>query len=202
MNSGIVSLEPLHEFVRLHPGPEALDGNSKIGRKYGQLAFDVTRSIETSPGVYLWGAYDQGGFWKNIYVGKAPSGKTPSGKTAKLKARILEELKDERCCLWHAVLTETQLMDARARYYGSRYEYEWLRSFRKAGATHIAWVSYPEVSNHAVQNIESDLIELLNPSGNLERRVTPPTVQQHTLAVVGHLRSQVHSERKRRYRIA
>jgi hypothetical protein len=181
------------------PGLRLLDGNSTVGRKYGELASDVTRSIEASPGVYLWGAYDQSGSWKNIYVGKAPSAKTSLSKTAKLRARILEELKDERCCLWRAVLTETELMDARARYYGSRYESHWLRSFRKAGATHVAWVSYPEVSNRDVHDIESDLIELLNPSGNLERPVPPPTVQQRTRAVVAQLRRMIHSERRHRY---
>ena len=155
----------------------------------------MTRSIEPSQGFYLWGAYDRsGGLWRNIYLGKAGF-----GKTTRLQARILEELRDERCLLWRTVLTETELMDACAQHYGSRYN--WLLPLRKAGATHIVWVADPGLSNRDVQNIESDLIELLNPSANVRRPVPPTSLQQHTHAVVGHFRRLIHSERNRRYRI-
>jgi len=75
----------------------------------------------------------------------------------------------------------------------------WRTSFLKAGATHIIWVTDPQFSNRDVQNIESDLIELLDPSANKKRPVPPTSLQQQTHTVVGHFRRLVHNERKRRY---
>jgi len=160
------------------------------------LVTQAAQAADRSQGFYLWGAYNHRGFWTNIYLGQAGF-----GKTAHLQERIRKELSSERCALWRLVLGEKELMGVRAQHHGSRFVRNWLRSFQKAGATYIIWVADPELSNRDVQNIESDLIELLNPSANFKRPVPPTSLQQHTHMVVGHFRRLIHSERERRYHI-
>jgi hypothetical protein len=82
-----------------------------------------------------------------------------------------------------------------------QYEQHWERSFRKAGTTHIVWVTDSDLSNAAVANIESDLIETLNPSANVKRPIPPVSLQRHTREVIGHFRRAIHGERGRSYRL-
>jgi len=122
-----------------------------------------------------------------------------------LHSRILEELKDQRCCLWRAVLTTDELLAAGAGHYASmwhKYQQDWERAFRKAGTTHIAWVADSALSNRAVANIESDLIETLNPSANVSRPVPPVSLQEHTHEVIRHFRREIHADRGRKYKLA
>jgi hypothetical protein len=199
MEAGIVSLQPLYVFVREHAAPAALNGRSAVGRQYFELAKALAEGIAPTQGFYLWGSYDAKGLWHNVYLGKAGF-----GKTAHLRARILEELKDERCCLWQVALTKEELMAAGARHYAPmwhQYEYHWKRAFRKAGTTHIVWVGDSELSNAAVPNIESDLIETLNPTGNVSRPIPPVSLQTHTREIIGHFRQAIHEARERKYRV-
>jgi hypothetical protein len=117
---GMISLRDIGAFVQEHKGDEdALNLKTPLGREYARLCDSLTSPIDDAPGFYLWGSYDQRKYWHSIYLGKAGF-----GKAAGLKRRICEELKDERCCLWLAVLPREELQAIREKFYPERPEYE------------------------------------------------------------------------------
>jgi len=76
------------------------------------------------------------------------------------------------------------------------------RALKKAGANHIVWVADPDLENSAVQNVESDLIETLNPRANVSRPVPPVALQKHTKEIIGAFRSLIHAHRNDRFVVA
>ena len=197
MKSGIVSLQPLYKFLRSNHGEADYDGRSPKGRRYAAAAATICQTIAPTQGFYLWGRYESNGLWRNIYLGKAGF-----GKTAHLRARILEELKDERACIWCAFVSVDTLEAAAARIYSKMwylYKSQMQRALKKSASTHIVWVSDPELGNAEVQNIESDLIETLSPRANVSRPVPPLTLQQHTKVVIAEFRALIHAQRQERF---
>jgi hypothetical protein len=197
--AGIVSLQRLHEFARRHATGGPLNGRSVVGREYGRLAGEITREIADEHGFYLWGAYDRRGFWQNLYLGKAGY-----GATAHLRARLVEELRDERAFLWYSLLTPSEINALGRQFYPrmwTSYSRGEERKRRKAGATHIVWVAAPALDNRQVLDVEADLIETLNPSANLRRPVPPHIFQPWTVRVVEAIRRLVHGHRGNRYEV-
>lgn len=194
MKSGILDLHPLIKYVDEGDRVgKSLCGYSSSGREYGTLANDLTVSIPEDPGFYLWGSYAKNRLWKNIYLGKAGY-----GRMTHLRARILEELKDERQFLWCPFLTDEALFAKGKECYPrmwETYKNHWKRAIAKAGASHIIWASAPEVENSQVLDIEKDLIETMNPSANLKRPVPPSSLQPVTKEVIGFFRYEIHKNR-------
>ena len=197
MHSGFVSLSPLYDLLRANPDPKGLERGSPARRNYGFAAQEICAEIASAQGFYLWGGYESNGLWQNIYLGKAGF-----AKTAHLRARILEELKDERVCIWRAFVSEETLTKAEMLNHPTmwhKYQHHMMRALKKTGATHIAWVADPGLENAAVNNIESDLIETLNPMGNISRPVPPVTLQEHTKVIIAEFRSLIHENRSQRF---
>ncbi len=193
MISGMISLRNLYDLIRSDASHEGLIAGSLARRCYGQLAAEECSKIAAEKGFYLWGRYDQNGLWRNIYLGKAGF-----GKTAMLRARIVEELKDERTCLWRAFVPVDLLLEtvkANHRSMWKKYQVHMERSLKKAGVTHIVWVSCQELSNEEVREVESDLIETLNPRANVSRPVPPTSLQKHTKRIVAQFRAVIHENR-------
>lgn len=111
MTSGTISLAALYSFARRN-GPQALDGRCSLGKDYFRNATGLVEQVDAAQGFYLWGRYDRNGRWHNIYLGKAGF-----GKTAHLRSRILEELKDERCCLWMEAMAKDAVLAVGAKCY-------------------------------------------------------------------------------------
>jgi len=200
MQSGFISLSPLYDFLRSNPDPKGLERGSPVRRGYGSIAKSICMDIAPVQGFYLWGRYKPNGLWQNIYLGKAGF-----GKTAHLRARILEELKDERVCIWRAFVSEETLTKAGMLNHPTmwhKYQYHMARSLKKTGTTHIAWVADPNLENAAVQNIESDLIETFNPGANISHPVPPLSLQRHTKKIIAEFRSLIHANRNIRFAIA
>jgi hypothetical protein len=63
------------------------------------------------------------------------------------------------------------------------------------------WAADPELPNAAVRNIESDLIETLNPRANLSRPVPPESLRTHTKDVIAEFRALIHAHRADRFTI-
>jgi hypothetical protein len=197
VESGIVSLRPLYEHVRTARSLEALDGRSAAARRYSQAVGLVVAAIPASQGFYLWGRYESNRLWRNIYLGKAGF-----GKTAQLRARIGEELRDERNFLYRCILTEEVLLTSHRAIYGDRYLSGWRRVMQKVGTSHIVWATDPLLSNDEVRTIESDLIETLNPMANMQRPIPPESLQQHTHDIVAAFRTAIHAARQDHYSIS
>ena len=75
------------------------------------------------------------------------------------------------------------------------YEKHMARALEKKDSTHIAWVADPDLSNAAVQDIESDLIETLDPQANISHPVPRTILQKHTKEIIGEFRSLIHGHR-------
>jgi hypothetical protein len=135
MNTGIISLHLLYEFLESNLHEVGFKVKSPTGRRYSAVAARVCETVAKAQGFYLWGRYNQNGLWRNIYLGKAGF-----GKTAHLRARLLEELKDESACLWRAFVSVAMLEEAGERNSSPRmwplYRTHMSRALRKAGATH------------------------------------------------------------------
>jgi hypothetical protein len=199
LNSGIVSLHPLYDYVKSNPDPKVLDIRSPVRRRYRSLAASICEQIQPVQGFYLWGRYEPNRLWRNIYLGKAGF-----GKTAHLRARILEELRDESACIWCSTFSEETLRKAGERNHPRmwhKYQFHMTLALKKVGATHIVWVAVPGLSNPDVRNIESDLIETFNPLANVSRPVPPVTLQERTKEIIGEFRSLIHGHRDTMYAI-
>ena len=195
---GMVSLDSLYKLCKARPHGIPHGRKQKIHPFWTEVD-SLVQDIELSAGFYLWGRYEPSGLWRNIYLGKAGF-----GKTANLRSRIREELKDERCFLWRVVLSEKRiLINGRGLYpiMWREYEKHWKRSLKKAMTTHINWVSVPDLGNRDVKRVESDLIEALNPSSNVQRVQPPQRLQKDTQKIFARLRCVIHSHRKSRYRL-
>jgi hypothetical protein len=81
------------------------------------------------------------------------------------------------------------------------YEKHMARALEKKDSTHIAWVADPDLENSAVQTIESDLIETLNPRANISHPVPRVILQKHTKEIIAGFRSLIHEHRCDRYAI-
>jgi hypothetical protein len=187
-SSGSVCLTLLHEFAKEHPDcyryprkPE----RRRVLREYSELCGNIIKKVPIERGVYLWVCYEKNRLWKNIYLGLAGYGKTTS-----LRARISEELRDEKSFAWAGVLGEEEI---RAIPDNGRKHRE--RAMLKQGATHIFWVTTPDLPIQAVHDLESDLIEALNPMANIKRPAPPHTVNNRTSRVFHRLRKLIHEER-------
>lgn len=199
LKSGMLSLQPLYEFLKSEHNQAGMHGRSYEGRRYGKEAVSICRNIAATQGFYLWGRYEPNGLWRNIYLGKAGF-----GRTAHLRARIQEELKDERACIWRAFVSIRTMEAAGERNYPRKwhhYKKHMHRALKKKGATHIVWVADPHLANSQVQNIESDLIETLSPSANMSRPVPPVIIQEHTKTIIGEFRALIHTHRPERFLI-
>ena len=137
------------------------------------------------------------GYWNSIYLGKAGY-----GKTTNLRARILEELKDERCSVWMAVFNKEKLHAIRDRIHSGRYEREWERGMKKAGTTHIVWVPKPGIAPENITLVEADLIESLYPTANRQRLTPPNTVQREAIQIFEGFRQAIHAGRSDRFNVS
>ena len=186
--SGVIRLGALydyaHENSECYLPPRSPDAKSRL-RVYANHCRALTNQIPEKRGVYLWGRYDKKGLWMNIYLGFAGE-----GKTACLRARINEELRDEKSCVWADVIDERKIKAIGGKGHKAR-----LRALRKAGATHIVWVATPGLENKDVHDVESDLIEALNPTANLSRPSPPYHLQMNSGKIFRMLRRIIHHNR-------
>lgn len=193
--NAFISLRCLYEFIRKRKDEHlhALNLETPLGGKYSALCDTLTAAIPELQGIYIWGAFDSKKYWKSLYLGKAGLGRSKK----LLRARIREELKDERCSLWRYVLSKGQLLEVGPRVHHpgqwDRYiKNAWLRSLRKGGATHIVWAPARGLDNRQVRNLEAELIEAFNPEANRQRPIPPNEVLVEASRIFMHLRHTIH----------
>jgi hypothetical protein len=195
MNSGIISLHRLLTYVSGDdPVGASLHGRSPAGRIYSKLIHKLTAPVSEDRGVYVWGRYKADGAWVNIYVGK-----TEKRETSSLRARLKEELSNERCVLWRSVLEEEQLFLLGKQFYPSmwvkQYSGEWRRFLLKAGASLIVWIAIPELVNEQIPSVEAGLIALLKPTANVVRPRPTAGLEPLIDEVVSHIYQRTREHR-------
>jgi hypothetical protein len=169
MISGSSDLRRIHEYILSIPDPPGnraspLDIANR--RQYRNLCNQLAATIPEIGGWYVWIGLDEGNL-KVIYIGQSRS-----GKNASLRKRISEELADELIALWATVHGEQHIVQELNSKYQGRYETQIMRSVRKQGATHIAWVGQEGVTQEQLNDVENALIERLNPPANRKRRAS------------------------------
>lgn len=196
LNCGTALLTELYDFAKGHyKDAEAVRlERTETGKQYSQLCKRIALRIDEAQGFYLWGTYSEKGLWENIYLGMAGYGDHKS-----LRKRIREELMDERAFVWRRVYTRDELEAIRLKIHGGKYRAEWERGMRKAGSTHIVWVSAPGIAPGHVQDVESDLIEALNPRANRRRLPPPDFLQPEAKEIFGYFRESIHRNRQGRF---
>jgi hypothetical protein len=194
VNSDIVSLTPLIEFASKDQTLGALGRITERERSaYGQITAHLVEGVADSKGFYLWGFYESQGLWRNKYLGKAGY-----GRISHLRARIREELNDERVVFWASRRQEAFEIGQKVfPEKWSEYRLHWERALRKAPSTHIVWVACAWLTDDAVTSVEADLIETLNPTANMQRPGPPSAFQGPTREIIGELRNQIHEHRPR-----
>lgn len=197
LKSGVIELKKLYDFALNDSNNEAIEGRSKLGREFGKCVKYLTESISENGGFYIWGSYTNKGLWNNIYIGKAGFNKTTG-----LKARIKEELKDERQFFWKIKLSEIEIKEKCSKLYpqmAHKYTVEWDRHFRKFNSTHIIWVAINESSKEEFEKdiltIESDLIETMNPIANRNRPKPYGELQMTTIDIIKEIKHHIHENR-------
>jgi len=193
MESDIISLKSLYEYAKKDTSGISLHGKSKDGKAYKEQAKALVGSVKEEPGFYLWGYFEKNGRWVNIYIGKAGDGPKTS-----LRARLLEELGDERMFLWANYIDENELLAKCKSYYPQKwlaYEPQWKRAIQKSGSTHIVWVATPSLKDSSIRQIEADIIETMNPVANNQRPRPESEFQEDTFQIIKNFKHHIHRYR-------
>ena len=194
LEHNIISLKELYRFVQNHRSEENalnISGRNPIGNKYCTCCKECVSDVPEQRGLYLWGFYNEAGFWVNVYIGLADF-----RKTARLKERLYKELTAERASIWRAVYpSKNDLLAAGARTHPRmwpKYRIHWERALRKAGSTHILWVATPHLAPSGLESVESDIIEAMNPTGNRRRRMPPANFRKEAAEILDIFRETIH----------
>jgi len=196
--SASVSLQPLLEFASRDRQCLAMHGKSAAGRNFGRLVTKLVDGITPDQGFYLWGYFESSGLWRSVYIGKSGT-----GKVASLRARISEELRDERAFIWVGKHTGHDAAACKRmwqQYYPSMItssapDNHIERALRKAGTTHIIWAQVSNLQHEDVLQVEAELIEIMNPAANVHRPTPKPHLIGITLQVIESFEHKVHELR-------
>jgi len=149
----------------------------------------IESGVSEKRGFYLWGFYNKSHFWVNVYLGISKKGKEASN----LRARILEELKDERAFLWRAYCSKDKVMS-----FDPRYQTQVKRALRKGGATHVFWIEELDLPPKSFESVENDLVEAMNPTGNRRRLRPSGKVEPKAGELLSRFREMIHLERDKK----
>lgn len=180
ISTGHINLFDLYGFAASHP--KLVSGKDRDMADYGALVRSVVGQVpDDKPGWYLWGRFNSIGYWETIYFGKAGKKKTSS-----LRARIREELLDERAAIWASVYGIEPIQ----RQHESLYANGDQRQYRKMNAHFIAWISAMPLEETEIEIEEKVLIALYRPTMNIRRAEYPPHTQ-HTDAILRAIDSEI-----------
>lgn len=173
IQTGHLDLFDIYKFVARHP--QFVSGKNGDMGEYSKLVGEITEPIPKQAGWYLWGRFNDVGFWETVYLGKAGNLKTSS-----LYARLKEELLDERGAFWATVYgtetTERQYQKIYLNKYGPG-----TRMYRKRNVHFIIWLGVDEISEEDIKAEEQTLITLYRPAVNIQRVSYPPHTENTEL---------------------
>lgn len=183
IETGHLDLFDIYKYVATHPN--FVSGKNGDMRSYTKLVNEITKPIpKDKPGWYLWGRFNDVGFWETVYLGKAGNKKTSS-----LYARIKEELLDERAAFWATIYgsepTEKQFQKIFKNKYGPG-----TRSYRKKNVHFIVWLSASPISETEVKEEENILISAYRPAINIHR-ITYPLRTEHTDQIIQAIDNEI-----------
>jgi hypothetical protein len=88
-----------------------------------------------------------------------------------------------------------RVLDGGVESWTKYFKWDWQRSIRKAGSTHIIWAPTSKLDNHTVRRLQAELIEALNPTANVQRPTPSSQVLVEATDVFSHFRRTIHEIR-------
>lgn len=179
LQTGHIHLFDIYKFVA--GNPKLVSGKNGDMSGYTKLVNNIVSSIPNDkPGWYLWGKFNNVGWWETVYLGKAGNKKTSS-----LRARIKEELLDERCSFWATLFGIESISKQFKKIFKDKYG-DNNRQYRKMGTHFIIWASAEPISEEEILQEEKTLITLYRPAVNIQRVSYPPHTQntEHVLRAI------------------
>lgn len=160
--SGHFNLFPILKFASENPMMPAPD--SSIQKTYRTI---ITKLIIDVPanksGWYLWGKFNDTGWWETIYLGKAGHKKTSS-----LYTRLYDELREEFIAFWSYIFGREPMIRRYNVIYKNKYDPT--KSLRKSGSQFVIWIGIDEtISEEEISKQEEILIKIFRPTHNAVR---------------------------------
>lgn len=181
INTGHFDLFKIYSVVANNP--KFLFGREEL-KTYSATVNDIIENVPKKAGLYLWGRFNDVGWWETIYLGKAGNKKTSS-----LKARLREELMDERALFWATIFgiepTEKQFQKITKNKYGSG-----IRTYRKKNVHFIIWASIDDASEEEIKKEEDILIDIYRPTQNTQR-IRYPAKSEITEQIIRSIDDQI-----------
>jgi len=167
ITTGHFNIFPILEFVAKNP---LLPHNGSLNQKaYSETIRQVVKGVPADkPGWYLWGKFNDTGWWEAIYLGKA--GKQ---KTSCLYNRLYDELREEAVAFWAAVYGRETASKLQYKLYKGKYLSGVQRSMRKSNTHFVVWIACPDISEAEVHKEERALIHIYRPANNAQREKYP-----------------------------
>jgi hypothetical protein len=132
---------------------------------YSKLVNKTVADVPVAPGWYLWGKFNDMGWWETIYLGKAGRKKTSS-----LHTRMYDELREECVAFWAEVYGREPMVRQHAKRPNAHKYGPPTRALRKSGSRIVVWVAVDdEISEEEINRQEDLLIKLYRPTHNAAR---------------------------------
>jgi len=164
MITGHFNIFPILEHAANNPAIPSFE-NKKKQAEYSQLIKHIIADVPQLPGWYLWGKFNDMGWWETVYLGKAGKQKTSS-----LYTRLYDELREECIAFWAQVYGREPMLKLNAKR-PNAYKYRPpLRDLRKVGAQMVVWLAVDEpIDEEEVKYQEDLLIKIYRPTHNAAR---------------------------------
>ena len=156
----------LHRLLEFATNNDTMEkGYSPVQEAYLDLLKGLVANVPEWPGWYLWGRCDEMGQWETVYAGM-----TRRGKTSSLRARLREELRDEKVAIWSAIYGSEFALRQVHELYNGKWDRENSRSALKSPSRIIVWAGVEEITPEEVARQEGFLINIFNPTANRQRQ--------------------------------
>lgn len=167
ITTGHFNILDILKFVAEHPlMPKRNVGEWKV---YADIVSKLVHNVPNSqPGWYLWGRFNEIGWWETIYLGKAGNQKTSS-----LQQRLKDELSEERVAFWSAIFGRETAVKMSHKLYNGKYTLNVQRALRKSNTHFIVWLACTGISEAEVNKEEGALIHIYRPANNAQREKHP-----------------------------
>jgi hypothetical protein len=166
LKSGHFNLFSVLEFAANNPTPLLPKSNRQ--KLYQKIISGVVSGVPSNkPGWYLWGRFNDTGWWETIYLGKAGKQKTSS-----LHTRLYDELREENIAFWASIFGRESTIKQWALSHKASYKnkFDPIRALRKIGSQFVIWVATDEeISEEAISGQEEILIKVYRPTHNARR---------------------------------
>jgi hypothetical protein len=172
--SGHFSLFPLFGFVAEHPALPPILNKGEKSTPYQAAAVELLKKakVPQKGGWYVWGKFNDAGYYAPIYVGMASL-----GKTSNLFVRLREEFRNEYLAVFATVYGRYWASTAAKKIYKERvkrgkkdYSDEIERNLRKTDTHFVMWTTAPTwMTKKDIERVETTLINVFRPGFNMKR---------------------------------